>query len=326
MRVRPLKKPVSKAVMSALDQFEQAFLHVLDSAPAQISEPSLAAIRAGGKRLRPALVIISAGLGGNGNIDAAKLHSACCAVELVHLASLVHDDVLDGSDTRRGVSTINANYGPGRAIIIGDYLFGAAFKILAGCRDNELIAPLARASVLLSEGELKQRQTLRQLDQSIDEYLSRIYTKTAALFVAACLMGAGLAGVDEKTSAALETYAGGLGMAFQIFDDILDFTGDEKLLGKPVGSDIREGTVTLPMIYAIKADADQVLAGAILDPRDDAVAGAVARVIDCGAIGQAKAMATRYVDEAMAAAESLPAGAAKQDLLSLGNFVIDRYH
>ncbi|MDP1809403.1 MAG: polyprenyl synthetase family protein [Actinomycetota bacterium] len=320
----PVKKPVSKQVVDSLNRFEESFLTVLDEVAPEISEPSLTAIKAGGKRLRPALVIIAAGLGAD--IDEAGLRNACAAVELVHLASLVHDDVLDGADTRRGVSTINANYGHRRAILIGDYLFGTAFRLLAGCDDNRLIAPLAEASVLLSQGELQQRQALRRLDQTIEDYLTRIYTKTAALFVASCLMGARLAGVSEPVAEALRDYAEGLGIAFQIYDDILDFTGNEKALGKPVGSDIREGTVTLPMIYGLRLDGNGALAEAILDPRDEAVCNAVEHVIACGAIDQAKALATEYVDKAMAAANALPDGASKKDLLALGKFVIDRYH
>ena len=324
MHMPPVKKPVSRHVIDSLNRFEDNFLTVLDEVAPEISKPSLTAIKAGGKRLRPALVIIAAGLGAD--IDETGLQNACAAVELVHLASLVHDDVLDGADTRRGVSTINANYGHRRAILIGDYLFGTAFRLLAGCDDNRLIAPLAEASVLLSQGELQQRQALRRLDQTIEDYLARIYTKTAALFVASCLMGARIAGAGEPVAAALRDYAGGLGIAFQIYDDILDFTGDEKVLGKPVGSDIREGTVTLPMIYGLRLDENGALAEAILDPRDEAVSNGVEHVIACGAIDQAKALATEYVDQAMAAANALPDGPSKKDLLALGKFVIDRYH
>lgn len=325
MRMPIVNKPVSKQVIASLNRFEKTFLTVLDGVAPEISGPSLTAIKAGGKRLRPALVIIASGLGAD--VDQVSLQNACAAVELVHLASLVHDDVLDGADTRRGVSTINANYGHRRAIIIGDFLFGTAFQLLAsGRKDTRLIAPLAEASVLLSQGELQQRQALRRLDQTIEDYLARIYTKTGALFVASCLMGASLADVSEPVAGALRDYAEGLGIAFQIYDDILDFTGNEKALGKPVGSDIREGTVTLPMIYGLRRDSDGVLADAIRYPRDDAVRSAVEQVIACGAIEQAKSLATKYVDKAMAATDTLPDGASRKDLLSLGKFVIDRYH
>jgi len=324
MRMPPVKKPVSKQVITSLTLFEAAFLTIFNRVDQRISEPSLTAIKAGGKRLRPALVIIAAGLGSG--VDESKLQNACAAVELVHLASLIHDDVLDGSDTRRGVSTINANYGHRRAVLIGDYLFGTAFRLLAACEDNFLLAPLAEASVLLSQGELQQRQALRDLDQTTEDYLARIYTKTAALFVASCLIGARLAGLSEPVAGALREYAEGLGIAFQIYDDILDFTGDEKVLGKPVGSDIREGTVTLPMIFGLRLDKAGVLANAIMKPEDKSVRIAVAHVIDCGAIDQSKALATKYVDRAMSAADALPSGPAKKDLLSLGKFVIDRYH
>ncbi len=324
MRQMRKKKPVSPGIIRSLKEFEGHFLDVLAGADARIAEPSAQAIEAGGKRLRPALVFISAGLGSG--VDRDQLLAACTAVELVHLASLVHDDVLDGSNMRRGISTINANYGERRAVQIGDFLFGLAFDVLATTGDNDLARPLARASVELSSGELKQRRTLRDLDQPIDEYLEKVFAKTAALFVAACAMGARLAGLDQNSIKALTDYAAGLGTAFQIFDDILDFSGDERALGKPVGSDIREGTVTLPMIYALECDGSQVLSRAISDPEANSLESAVGFVLESGAIDRAKIKAREYVEQAKDAAGRLPRGSARSDLLSLGNFVIDRYH
>lgn len=318
------KQPVSRKIITALNRFESRFLTTLAVASAPIAEPSLAAIKAGGKRLRPALVIISATLGKKPNAD--SLQKACMAVELVHLASLIHDDVLDGSDTRRGISTIYANYGFKQAVDIGDYLFGLAFDILAECDDNPLIAHLAEASVFLSRGELRQRQSLRDLDQSLDDYLYRIYTKTSALFVASCAMGSRLSDLSADHTQRLKDYASCLGTAFQIYDDILDFTGDERILGKPVGNDIREGTVTLPMIYALKKDDGDIVAKALVDPDDASVDSAVDAVLACGAIDEAAALAQEYVDKAQSAAELLPDCQAKSDLVSLGNFVVNRYH
>jgi heptaprenyl diphosphate synthase len=318
------KKPVSNAVLKTLKAFESHFLEVVRQGMPEISEPSQKAIEAGGKRLRPALVIIAAGLGEYVNWD--QLMRACSAVELVHLASLVHDDVLDGSYTRRGVSTINANYGQRRAVIIGDYLFGLAFDLLSQGKDNSLMEPLATASIELSSGELRQRQTLRQLDQSVEDYLDKIYAKTAALFVASCLMGARLARLAPEIEDILNRYAGSLGMAFQIYDDILDFTGDEDTLGKPVGSDVREGTVTLPMIHALALDGKGVMRRALENPQPETVTEAVSLVRSSGAVDEAKKTARRFVEEAKEAANLLPNGSAKRDMVSLGNFVIDRYH
>lgn len=324
MSHRLTRKPVSNAVLRTLSEFEPYFLTVVGAAADGISEPSMKAIEAGGKRLRPALVIIASELGGG--VDRGRLMRACSAIELVHLASLVHDDVLDGSDTRRGVSTINANYGARRAINIGDYLFGLAFDVLSAGGDNAVMEPLARASIELSSGELLQRQTLRQLDQSVEDYLQKIYAKTAALFVAACLMGARLAKLDPRIEDILDKYAGNLGMAFQIYDDILDFTGDEARLGKPVGSDIREGTVTLPMIHALSMEGGDVMRAALMEPEQGAVSRAVDFVCSGGAAELAKERARQFVDEATRTAESLPAGRARRDMVSLGKFVIDRYH
>jgi heptaprenyl diphosphate synthase len=324
MRLALNKKPVSRETLRALKEFESHFESRLASASPEIAGPSLTAVKAGGKRLRPALVIICSGMGGK--VERSKLLDACAAVELVHLASLVHDDVLDDAATRRGISTVHADYGRRRAVQLGDYLFGLAFGLLADAGDNSLIKPLAEASVQLSIGELEQRRTLRQLDQSVGDYLDKIFTKTAALFVASCTIGARLGGLRPEHEAALEEYAGSLGMAFQVYDDILDFTGDEATLGKPIGSDLREGTVTLPMIYALKGDPEGLVAKAVLEPEDLAVAEAVDLIKEGPAIDEARATAKEFVSRAKRALERLPDSPARQELISLGNFVVDRYH
>ncbi len=295
MRFFGNKKPVSVKTISQLRAFEKKFLTIFDGVDQNVSEPSIKAIKAGGKRLRPVLAIICAGLGGRR--DPQKLINSCAAVELVHLASLIHDDVLDASATRRGESTISVDYGVERAINIGNYLFGLSFQLLSDSNDNILITHLAQASIYLSRGELQQKQALRRLDQSIDDYLARIHTKTAALFEASCLMGAAISGLPGTENKYLREYARSLGIAFQIFDDILDFTSDSQTLGKPTGSDIREGTITLPMIFALRLGCDE-LAKAINDPTQDNVKKAVDAVIECGAIEEATEVAKDYVDAA----------------------------
>ena len=324
VRLLPDKKPVSGAVMRTLREFEPYFLTIVDRAAPAISGPSLTAIEAGGKRLRPALVVIASDLADS--CDHQQLMRACSAVELVHLASLIHDDVLDRSETRRGVKTINADHSRNKAVIVGDYLFGLAFEVLAQGGDNSLMEPLAEASVALSSGELLQRQSLRQFDQSVEDYLERIYDKTAALFVASCKMGARLGRSDARVERALQKYASNLGTAFQIYDDILDFTGDESNLGKPVGNDVREGTVTLPMIYALRGAGSGILRAALLEPEPHAVEKAVESVCAGTAISEAESLAKQFVDNALEAVESLPEGRPKKDMVSLGNFVTDRYH
>ncbi len=317
------RKPVSKGVLVELKRFEARFLSVIGESARDISEPCVKVVEAGGKRLRPALVIICASLGNKANSE--ELFLSSMGVELIHLASLVHDDILDAAKTRRGVPTINASYGEEQATLIGDYLFGLSFQLLSDFGNNSLITPLASASLFLSEGELRQRRDLRRLDQSVHDYLARIYAKTAALFEASCSMGAiigGLSAVDQKR---LREYARGLGIAFQIYDDILDFTGEEKILGKPTGNDIREGTVTLPMIFALEENCLEI-AEAIDNPSQEKVEEAVVAVKRCGAIEQARSLAKEYVVKAEAAAGNLSESQGKKDLISLGKFVIDRYH
>lgn len=317
------RKPVSKGVLVELKRFEARFLSVIEASARDISEPCVKVVEAGGKRLRPALVIICASLGNKTNSE--ELFLSAMGVELIHLASLVHDDILDAAKTRRGVPTINESYGEKQAILIGDYLFGLSFQLLSDCGNNSLITPLASASLFLSEGELRQRRDLRRLDQSVHDYLDRIYAKTAALFEASCSMGAIIGGLSSVDQERLREYARGLGIAFQIYDDILDFTGDEKVLGKPTGNDIREGTVTLPMIFALEKNCLE-LAEAIDDPAQEKVEEAVVAVKRCGAIEQARSLAKEYVEKAEAAAGNLRESQGKKDLISLGKFVIDRYH
>lgn len=314
--------PISAPVRRDLKKVEKRLLKVLDEAPKNIRESTRQVLKAGGKRLRPVLVLLAAGAGdhfGDDVIDGA------IAVELIHMASLIHDDILDGADTRRGYPTVNATHGYKLAVAAGDYLFGAAFQLLACHDDNSLLAPLCEASMALSLGELLERDTAHQVRQDSEDYLTRVDCKTASLFKAACQVGAAIGRVPDGDKERLSDYGYNLGMAFQIYDDILDISGNESELGKPVGSDLKEGIVTLPMLFALERSGSDILKEAITSPNDDNVKQALFFLFSTDALSRAKDVARNYLDLAMEAIQPMRASEIKKNLISIGEFVIDRY-
>ncbi|QXM07035.1 polyprenyl synthetase family protein [Crassaminicella indica] len=206
-------------------------------------------LSSGGKRIRPALVLCTAGCFGGVTKEAIKVSTAC---ECIHMASLVHDDIIDASIMRRSNPTINAQKGNTTAVLIGDYLFAKAFEILSRNRLVRSMEVIVDAISKMCDGEIFQRENLFNLDQTREDYYCRIYQKTGVLIAACTQVGAITAGADEEQIRAFKVYGENLGYAYQIIDDILDFIGDEKILGKPVGSDLREGNITLPILKLIK--------------------------------------------------------------------------
>jgi geranylgeranyl pyrophosphate synthase len=266
-----------------------------------------ATLVAGGKRLRPALVFLSCP---PEQRDEDRVVAAGAAVELVHMATLVHDDMLDSADLRRGRPTAWAVYGQDAAKAAGDYLFARAFAELAGTRDATAVALLADAALALARGEALQRRQAFQPDTGVDDYLLRCSLKTGKLFESACLLAGGGAELGEFGLA--------LGIAFQIADDILDCTGDFGSTGKAPGVDLRDGTPTLPLILAAREDPLiwRALAG---EPVDDALE----RIIATGALEQSRWLALEWSHRARAALD----GEADGDALeALTYAVVDREH
>ncbi len=218
--------------------------------------PQLAAhlVAAGGKRLRPLLVLAAARLAGYEEQGDAMRHIGVAAcVEFIHTATLLHDDVVDNSQLRRGLASANAVFGNKASVLVGDFLFARAFQILTADGSLPVMAILSAASATLAEGEVMQMTTQNDLSTSVDRYLQVIYGKTAALFAAACETGAVVAGANDETREALRLYGANLGMAFQLVDDALDYAADQAVLGKTVGDDFFEGKVTLPVLAAYHA-------------------------------------------------------------------------
>ncbi len=212
-------------------------------------------IAAGGKRLRPVLTLASAKLAGHTGERHVKL-AAC--VEFIHTATLLHDDVVDESELRRGQASANALFGNKPSVLVGDFLFSRSFELMVEDGSLSVLAILSRASSVIAEGEVLQLITANDTETSEDSYLEVIRSKTAALFAAACRIGAVVAERPKVEEEALESYGLNLGIAFQLIDDVLDYSAKQAVLGKTVGDDFREGKITLPLILAFRrGDADE---------------------------------------------------------------------
>jgi geranylgeranyl pyrophosphate synthase len=288
-----------------LDLLEERLEAVVGAYPGRVGEIGAETLAAGGKRLRPVLVFLSSPPEGRAGERAV---AGGAAVELVHMATLVHDDLLDGADLRRGRPTVWAEHGEAAAKAAGDYLFARAFAQLAATGDGDAVAVLAEAALALARGEALQRRQAFRPDTSVEEYLHRCSLKTGKLFEAACVLGAG--------RAALGAFGLALGIAFQIADDILDCTGDEHATGKAGGVDLRDGTPTLPLIVAARRDplVWRALAGEL-------VPDALARVAESGALEASRELALQYVASARAALDGEPERAS---LEALTHLVVDR--
>lgn len=269
-------------------------------------------LEAGGKRLRPMLVLLCAG---EGAADAEV--RAAAAIELVHMATLVHDDVLDRAPLRRGKPTVMAAAGPGRATATGDLLFSRAFALLAAAGSEREIGLLASASVSLARGELAQRRDAFDTSISSDRYLERCRLKTASLFECACLLG--------REEEALGRFGARIGLAFQLLDDVLDVSGPPERTGKARGTDLLDGTVTLPLIEA--AAADGRVRDADLRGLDQAGAEALCDAIAAtGALDRVRARALAMVDEAKDGLRAAPFEPEQLRLLDLvADGVVQRY-
>jgi heptaprenyl diphosphate synthase len=219
------------------------------SSPTLLGESSERLVQAGGKRLRPAFVLLS---GKFFKYDLQIIGQLAVAIELIHMATLVHDDVIDSAATRRGLPTVCSQWGDAIALQTGSYLFAQALKIVAQYGNQEIICALTRVSLEMCEGEIEQINNIGNTNLGLRTYLRRIQRKTAFLISACCAIGALAGEAPPDLTWHLKKYGYYLGIAFQITDDILDFIGSEKVCGKPVGSDLRQGVITIPVIYTLQ--------------------------------------------------------------------------
>lgn len=243
------KKSIFDTVKSDLLLLETELFSVIHSPEKLITDMSKHLVEAGGKRLRPALYFMCAQ---NKVCDTDKFIPLAVAIELIHMATLVHDDVIDNSAIRRGKPTANSCWGNHSSVLIGDYLFAKAFSLVANKVNNQMLKVLTDVICSMCEGEINQNRSTFNADQVEQDYLGRIAQKTADFIAASCELGALAAQLPKDEVQAFREYGYSLGMAFQITDDILDITASAEELGKPVGNDLRQGIVTLPVIYALQ--------------------------------------------------------------------------
>ena len=283
-------------------------------------------VAAGGKRLRPLLTLASARL--CGYRGAAHLGLAA-SVEFIHTATLLHDDVVDGSDLRRGQDTANAVWGNKPSVLVGDFLFSRAFELMVASGSLRVLEILSAASAVIAEGEVQQLITANDTATDEDAYLAVIRAKTAALFAAACRIGAVVADRPAVQEAALDAYGLNLGIAYQLVDDCLDFTAHEAALGKAVGDDYRDGKVTLPVVLAYTRGDGMERAFwrrtlEELDQRNGDLERAIAILERTGALDDTRARARTYTEEAQAALAGFPDGPHRRALLDVADFCVDR--
>lgn len=277
----------------------------------------------GGKRLRPAIALLS---GGIFDADLDRLVSVAAAIEMLHTATLVHDDLVDGALLRRGIPTLNAQWSPGATVLTGDYIFARAADLAAQANNVRVMRIFARTLTVLVNGEIDQMFKSRGV-ASREDYYKRIYSKTASVFEAASEAAAVLGEGRERDIAALAAYGREVGSAFQIVDDILDFTGDPHHIGKPVGGDLRQGLVTLPTLFFLEMHPEHPDLGALLNGRmgDEALSAKVVDAIrNSAAIRSSLVEAREFVRRGMAALGGLPPGPHLENLRAIADYVVSR--
>ena len=285
-------------------------------------------VAGGGKRLRPALVLLSAGAAGYPGATGAERHFDMAAViEFIHTATLLHDDVVDASDRRRGRTTANAQFGNAAAVLVGDFLYSRAFQMMLGADSMRVMQVLADATNMIAEGEVLQLMNCH--DPEVDEgrYLEVIRRKTAKLFEAAARLGAVLANAPRSVENGLAEYGMRLGTPFQLIDDALDYSGDAAAIGKSLGDDLAEGKPTLPLIRAMASGSaadSEAVRRAIVDGGRDAFPRVLEAVRATGALDYARAVAVREAEAARHALQALSASIYRDSLLELASFSVVR--
>jgi octaprenyl-diphosphate synthase len=291
--------------------------------------PRLAAhlVAAGGKRLRPILTLATARMCGYAG-GLRHVNLAAC-VEFIHTATLLHDDVVDGSLLRRGLASANAVFGNEASVLVGDFLFSRAFQLMTADGSLHVLRILSDAAATIAEGEVLQLVTQNDLSTTEERYLTVIQGKTAALFSAACQVGAVVAARSEAEELALSDYGAAVGMAFQLVDDALDYAADQRMLGKTVGDDFREGKITLPVLAAFHAgnEADQAFWRRTIEDSqqtDEDLEHALALMARTGAIQTTLRRAASFAEKAKAALAPFPPSAYRRGLVAVADYTVNR--
>ncbi len=307
-------------------QVDQVIAQRLASGVPLVGNVAQYIIAAGGKRLRPALLLLCCGALG---YDGSQRFNMAAVVEFIHTATLLHDDVVDESDLRRGHPTANAKFGNPASVLVGDFLYSRAFQMMVDAQSMRIMQVLADATNIIAEGEVMQLMNMH--NAALDEagYLQVIRSKTAKLFEASARVGAILAGATAELEQACAEYGQALGTAFQVIDDVLDYAGDAMVMGKNLGDDLREGKSTLPLIAAMQrgtAEQRDTIVRAIENGDVGALPEVIRIVNSTGALDVARAAAHHEAERAIAAAKRLPSGPHTDCLVQLATQLLDRNH
>jgi len=309
---------LKELVKDDLNRVNQVILERMQSQVPLIPQLAGHIVAAGGKRLRPVLTLASARMCG---YDGERHVNLAACVEFIHTATLLHDDVVDASEMRRGLDTANAVWGNKASVLVGDFLFSRAFQLMVADGAIHVLRILSNASATISEGEVHQLLTANNTKTDEQAYLQVIEAKTAALFSAACQVGAVVAGRTTEEEHALARFGEGLGIAFQVVDDVLDYSAEQRGLGKRIGDDFREGKVTLPIVLAYaRGDADEQAFWRRciedLEQTDDDLEHAMTLLNRHGCLDDALARAEAYARQAREAMAIFPDGRTKRALLA----------
>ncbi len=330
----PLEKPqeindidaIRALTSDDMDAVNQLIHNRLSSEVALINQMGHYIVNSGGKRLRPLLVLLSAralNYGGTAQIDLAAI------IEFIHTATLLHDDVVDASEMRRGKETANAVWGNEASVLVGDFLYSRAFQMMVSVGDMRIMEIMSKATNIIAEGEVLQLLNCGDASTTEERYLEVIHFKTAKLFEAACQLGAVISGCDTHTEKAMANYGMYLGTAFQLIDDVLDYSATADEMGKNIGDDLAEGKPTLPLIYAMRHGSPAeaaVIRNAIENSGLENIDAVVETIHSTGALIYTADAARVEAEKAAEAISGLPASLYRDAMLTLAEFSVTRSH
>ncbi|HEY5581659.1 MAG TPA: polyprenyl synthetase family protein [Rhodoferax sp.] len=305
-------------------EVDRVIAHRLDSGVPLVGQVARYIIAAGGKRLRPALLLLICGALG---FKGAQRFNLAAVVEFIHTSTLLHDDVVDDSSLRRGNPTANETFGNPASVLVGDFLYSRCFQMMVDAQNMRIMQVLADATNVIAEGEVQQLMNMHNAELDEAGYLQVIRSKTAKLFEASARVGAILAGSSPELEEICAEYGQALGTAFQVIDDVLDYTGEAAVMGKNLGDDLREGKTTLPLIAAMQrgtASQRELIKMAIETGGVTMLDQVVDIVKTTGALDVARLAATQEAQRAIAAARQLPAGPHTECLLQLAAQLLER--
>ncbi|HLR65103.1 MAG TPA: polyprenyl synthetase family protein [Pseudogracilibacillus sp.] len=323
MQIATLYKDIKKDIQ----HIERRLTKVIDADHPILHKASIQLLRAGGKRIRPVFALLCADFGDRETKD-EQVKAVATALELIHMASLVHDDVVDDADLRRGKPTIKKMYDDKTAIYTGDYILACSIEEMAKIKQKEVHKVLAKSLVNVVEGEISQIEDKYNINQNLRQYLRRIKRKTALLIASSCKLGALTAGTSKEDANRLFQYGYNVGMSFQIIDDILDFTSTTEKLGKPVGNDLLQGHITLPVLFAMEDPSfKQALENVFHDKTlitEQSIEHIVRLLLETDAIEQSYLVSNMYLQKALKSLEKLENIKTKKTLIKIAHKLGER--